>query len=84
MAAAFCIRSLLIYLVFDDYGLPNLGSVAKVIVRHGTPHCGPVDFTPKAPLRSRSEEHGRPHRAVPSSFECWLEVLGSKCFLRLS
>jgi hypothetical protein len=61
MAAASCARSLLIYLAFDGCGLPNLGGVAKVMVRHGTPHCGPTNFTPKALTWSGVEEHGRPH-----------------------
>jgi hypothetical protein len=61
MAAASCARSLLIYLAFDGCGLPNLGSVAKVMVRHSAPHCGPADFTPKALTWSGSDEHGRPH-----------------------
>jgi hypothetical protein len=61
MAVASCARSLLIYLVFDGCGLPNLGSVAKVMVRHGKPHCGPDDFTPKALTWGKLEEHGRPH-----------------------
>jgi hypothetical protein len=60
MAAASCVRSLLISSV-DGCGLPNLGSVAKAMVRHDTPHCGPVDFTPKAMMWSGLEGHGRPH-----------------------